>query len=74
MTIKQDPIIFAAAAMLFGFGCVIMLIADEALSRYPVFLYVFMAIWGVSALLAPIYFIRATRDTVRVAIEKQKSR
>lgn len=66
--------IFALAAGLFGFGCVIMLIADEALSRYPVFLYAFMAVWGVSALLAPVYFIRAARDSVRVAIEKQKSR
>jgi hypothetical protein len=71
MTLKQDLTIFAVTAFFFVACSIAMVTAHAALSRYPIVTYGFLAIYGISALGWPIFFIRATRKAIRSAFRKR---
>ena len=74
MTARRDLLLLFASALVFGVCCVAMLIAHEELSIYPAVTYGFVAIWGVSALVWPVYLVRVLSDAVRIALNRLLSR
>jgi len=74
MTTRRDLLLFFASAVVFGVCCVFMLTAHEELSLYPAVTYGFVAIWGVSAIVWPVYLVRVLSDAVRIALNSLLSR
>jgi len=74
MTTGRDLLLFFASAVVFGVCCIAMLTAHEELSIYPAVTYGFVAIWGVSALVWPVYLVRVLSDAVRIALNRMFSR
>ena len=74
MTTRRDLLLFFASAVVFGACCVAMLTASAELSIYPVVTYGFMAIWGLSALVWPLFLVRVLSDAVRIAWNRLLSR
>ena len=74
MTTRRDLLLFLASAAVFGACCIAMLTAHEELSIYPAVTYGFVAIWGVSALVGPVYLVRVLSDVVRIALNRLLSR
>jgi len=74
MTIKRDLLIFCAAIIVFICCCVAMLFASEALSTHPAATYGFVGLWGASALIWPLYLVRASSDVIRIGLGKLRSR
>lgn len=74
MTLKQDLIIFAVMAFIFAACSLAMLTAHEALSRHPIVIYAFIAIYGISALGWPVFFIRSLLKAIRSAFSRLRSK
>ena len=74
MKIKRDLLIFAISAGVFGACSVAMLTAHDAQSVHPFVTYTFLGVYGLSALVAPVYFVRAVSDDSYLLLRKLISR
>ena len=70
MTLKQDLIVFVVTAFLFAACSFAMLTEHEALSRYPVVTYAFIATYGISALGWPIFCVRLVGKVIASAFRR----
>lgn len=71
MSVKQDLIIFAVSAVVFIACSILMVIAHETLSRYDVVVYGFISVYGVSAVVAPVFMVRTMDKVIRSAFRRR---
>ena len=55
---KRNLILFVGGTALFVLCCLAMTFAHSAISAQPVTTYAFLAIWGLSAIVMPVFLVK----------------
>ena len=72
MTLANSTRWFALTAAAFTVCCLVMLYGHEQLSRSVVVTYVFMAVWGASALIAAWMAVEVVKASARTIAAKRR--